>query len=75
MTKEQIIEAAKKLSETDRERVVEEILLTLPDDYVHFLEDAWLTECKRRSAAYDAGEMTASPADEVLERILSRVRK
>jgi putative addiction module component (TIGR02574 family) len=75
MTKSEIIEAAKKLDEADREDVVEELLLSLPGDYVAYIEAAWLTEAKRRSSAYDAGEMSASPVEEVIARVLSKARK
>jgi putative addiction module component (TIGR02574 family) len=75
MTKEQILEAAKELDEAEREELVEELLLSLPENQLSHIEAAWLEEVKRRDAAFRAGQMTASPVDEVITRILSKARK
>jgi putative addiction module component (TIGR02574 family) len=75
MTKDQIIAEARKLDLADLEDVVEELLGTLPEDRQAFIDAAWLQEAKRRDAAFEAGEVTASPVEEVLTRILSKARK
>ena len=75
MNKDQILEAAKQLDEAEREEVVEELLLSLAEHQLSHIEAAWLQEVKRRDEAFAAGQMTASPVDEVLTRVLSKARK
>ena len=39
------------------------------------VDRAWLDEAKRRMAAFDAGMMESSPAEEVFERVRARLKR
>ena len=39
------------------------------------LESVWAVEVERRSEAYITGEITSSPAEEVIERVRKQIRK
>jgi putative addiction module component (TIGR02574 family) len=74
MTKAQLLEAAMTLPVEDREALAEDLLLSLPKEEREANDAAWREEARRRYARYEAGETTASPADEVIGRILARKR-
>lgn len=74
MTKDQILAAAMALDPRERERLADELLRTLSDDDCRAIDEAWLKEVRDRDAALAAGEITASPVDEVIARVPSRAR-
>jgi putative addiction module component (TIGR02574 family) len=58
--------AALSLPEAERARLAAALLASLDQD--PRIEQAWIAEVRERIAAYDRGEITAVPADEVLAR-------
>jgi hypothetical protein len=69
-----LVEEARKLSEAERDRLLRalEAEFNAPEDEV---EQAWLEEAGRRSAAYAKGEIKAYDADEVLAELKARLAK
>jgi len=70
-----ILHAAKSLSEEDRVHLVDSLIATLEPDDAAPLDDAFLAEVQRRSREYDAGRMEAIPWSEVKERAERRNRR
>jgi putative addiction module component (TIGR02574 family) len=70
-TLREIIELAAQLSEEERRVVVDAIA---PKESVEELSRAWTEEIARRAARVRAGESTGKPADEVFDRIESKLR-
>ncbi|MAG92181.1 MAG: hypothetical protein CMJ48_00300 [Planctomycetaceae bacterium] len=67
-TVQEILDAAQALPSADRARLIHALWETVsPDDWAP-PSDEWIAEAQRRSEAYDAGEMTASPWSEVRQR-------
>jgi putative addiction module component (TIGR02574 family) len=64
---EQILQAALALPEEELLELIDALLAAL-DENGSPLDDAWLAEVRRRSAAFDAGEVTPIPWAEVQER-------
>jgi putative addiction module component (TIGR02574 family) len=67
----EVFNAAESLPIDDRIRLVDAIWDTIQDsprDQRPAPSEEWIAECQRRSAAYDAGEISASPWPEALAR-------
>lgn len=71
-TVQEILDAARALSSAERARLIHALWQSVsPDDWTHPGDD-WMEEAQRRSEAYDAGQMTASPWSEVRQRARRR---
>jgi len=67
-TVREILDAAQALPSAERAQLIHALWSTVsPEDWTPPSED-WIGEAQRRSEAYDAGEMTASPWKEVRQR-------
>ena len=67
-TVQEILDAAKGLPPAERAQLIHALWDTVcPDDWPPPSDD-WISEAQRRSKAYDAGQMTASPWSEVRHR-------
>ncbi len=69
MTTKSVFEAALKLPKKDKLRLAKKLRDSA--DHDEMLMNA-ANEAERRIEAYDRGEMTASPAEEVIQRLLKR---
>ena len=67
-TFETALSAAQELSASERQRLVDAILETIPADQASLPSEEWIAAAQRRSAAFDRGEMTASSWPAVRER-------
>ncbi len=74
LSREQIITEAMKLGPAEREALAEEILLSVSAADREEINAAWLSEVRRRDAAFQAGRTTARPVDEVVGRLKNRAR-
>lgn len=71
-TFEDVLEAARTLTPTDRNRLLESLWEeTSPSDWPQPSEE-WIAEAQQRSAAYDRGESSAAPWSEVKDRARKR---
>lgn len=67
-TVQEILDAAQALPSGERAQLIHALWDSVsPDDWTP-PNDEWITEAQRRSDAYDAGQMTASPWSEVRQR-------
>jgi putative addiction module component (TIGR02574 family) len=62
----ELVARGKALSPQDRTLLVELLRETLDDPLDPQVEDAWRTELRSRTAAYERGEATLHDADEVI---------
>jgi putative addiction module component (TIGR02574 family) len=67
-TFQDVLDAARALTATDRIRLVDAIWEDVPPADWPPPSDEWLAEVQRRSAEYDAGRMSAAPWSEVQAR-------
>ena len=67
-TAAELAQRAKQLPREERERLVDELLVSLNEPAVAELDAAWSAEIERRLAAYDRGEIQAVSADEVFAK-------
>ena len=65
----------RNLARPEQERLMRVLLEELDGAVDPDADRSWLEEVQRRSAAFDAGLMTSSPAEEVFERIRSRLKQ
>jgi putative addiction module component (TIGR02574 family) len=70
----EIIEAALKLDQTDRERIANELLESLDNSGEAELGPAWEAEIQRRLRKIEAGEASFVSGDEVFARAESILR-
>ena len=75
MTKEQIVAEAMTLPFDERQKVAEQLMLSLSEAERDRIDAAWLAAAKRRHDAAARGEVKTSPVDEVIDRVLSRARQ
>jgi len=75
MTKEQLLAAAMALPADERQQIADALFESVAEGTREEIDAAWIAECKRRLEAYKRGEVQATPVDEVIERIRSRVRQ
>jgi putative addiction module component (TIGR02574 family) len=69
-----ILEAAIKLTESERLQVIEELLASLEPAPENEVDAAWAAEVERRSREIKEGTVQAIPWDEVKSRARERVR-
>jgi putative addiction module component (TIGR02574 family) len=74
LNKEQVMTEAMKLDPLERESLAEELLLSVHESDRAEIDAAWLAEAKRREAAFEAGQASAKPVDNVIQRLLSKAR-
>jgi len=63
-----------QLTESDRVRLVEQLIRTLDSGEDVDAENAWLDEAERRYQEYRAGKLTSKAADAVFEDVLSNLK-
>ncbi|PTN33505.1 addiction module protein [Desulfonatronum sp. SC1] len=68
-TVQQILKSASVLSPIDRAELIEKLFLSFDHSEERSVDAAWRHEVEDRFDAYDAGEIEASPAEDVLARI------
>jgi putative addiction module component (TIGR02574 family) len=61
-------EQARKLSAEERAQLADALLESLHETNIAEVEAAWAVEIERRVAAYERGEVTLVPADEVFAK-------
>jgi len=67
-TIQEILDAAQTLPSAERAQIISALWQSVsPDDWAPPADD-WIAEAQRRSEAYDAGEMKASPWSDVRKR-------
>jgi putative addiction module component (TIGR02574 family) len=67
-TVQELLDAAQALPPAERAQLIHALWDTVsPQDWTPPSGD-WIAEAQRRSGAYDAGQMTASPSSEVRQR-------
>ena len=64
-TVEQVIEAALALPVQERERVIDELVISCAPADGTLLDETWMAEIQRRSAEFDAGLVTPIPWETV----------
>jgi putative addiction module component (TIGR02574 family) len=67
-TVSEIAQLGKRLPRAERERLVDELLMSLNEPATTELDAAWSTEIESRLAAYDRGEIHGLSADEVFAK-------
>jgi putative addiction module component (TIGR02574 family) len=60
-----LLASASQLPLDARMQFIEALWETVPDDSLPPLSDEWVAEIERRSAAYEAGSVTAIPWEQV----------
>lgn len=73
-TYDDVFGAAKGLPPTERIRLIRELWGTVSPEDWPAPSEAWIEEAQRRSAEYDADQMTASPWSEVRARARQKAR-
>lgn len=63
------------LARPEQERLLRALLEELDGPIDPDADRAWLAEVQRRSADFDAGLVKAIPAEEVFERVRSRLKQ
>lgn len=63
------------LARPEQERLLRALLEELDGPIDPNAERAWLEEVQRRSAEFDAGLVKSIPAEEVFERVRSRLKQ
>ncbi|WP_045219964.1 addiction module protein [Desulfonatronum thioautotrophicum] len=71
-TVQQILKSAALLSPIDRAELIEQLFLSFDHSEEQSVDAAWRQEIEDRLDAYDAGQIDASPAEDVLGRISQR---
>ena len=69
-----IAAAALELPRSSRAELASQLLDSLDDLSEEESDQLWAEEAERRYAAYQAGDMEAVPADEVLARLRARAK-
>ncbi len=69
---EKVMETALGLSPIDRAELIERLFVSFDRSTEHPVDKAWKTEVESRIDAYNAGQIKASPAAEVFNRIANR---
>ncbi len=72
VTAAQILKEALELAPVDRAEIIERLFLSFDSSGDRSVDDAWSGEVETRIAAYDQGKISASRAEDVLERINRR---
>ncbi len=66
---EQILEDALKLPPVDRAALIERLFKSFDSTSDKQIDAAWADEMESRIVAYEAGKISASPAEEVFVRL------
>jgi len=74
VTFEEVLKTAQSLNESERVRLVQELLNSLNSEEAAVLHDAWLVEIDRRSNDLDAGTIQSIPWAEVRKRVRERIQ-
>ena len=69
---EKIMESALELPPVDRAELIERLFISFDSSPKSTVDKAWATEVESRVDAFDAGKISASPAEEVFTRISDR---
>jgi len=72
---EQILKEALALPPQERAELVEQLLATFQSPPDPHLDELWAREAEDRLDAYDRGELSAVPAEEVFNKIRQRRAK
>ena len=72
MSTAQIIDAALALPAQSKAELVERLLASLESGSQSEIDAAWAKEADNRIAAYEAGEIEAIPAEQVLAELRAR---
>ena len=75
MTKDQIIEEAKKLTWQEREAIVEELMLSQSPKERAAIDAAWCAEAKRREEAVKRGELETIDGEEAMRLAYESIRQ
>jgi putative addiction module component (TIGR02574 family) len=65
----------RSLARPEQERLLRALIEELDETVDPDADCAWLEEVQRRSAEFDAGRMKSFPAEEVFERVRSRLKQ
>ncbi len=71
-TASQVLRDALELAPVDRAEIIERLFRSFDSSGDQGVDAAWSGEIESRIDAYDKGKLTASPAEEVLDRINRR---
>jgi putative addiction module component (TIGR02574 family) len=74
VTYDEVLRTARSLNETERVRLVEDLLGSLSPEEAAPLDDAWLAEIDRRSNELDSGAVQTIPWAEVRSRARERAK-
>jgi putative addiction module component (TIGR02574 family) len=74
MTEKNVAAAALRLSGRQRARLAARLIASLDTIRETGVQSAWLEEAERRDRAYRQGRHAAKPAEEVIERLRSRLK-
>lgn len=70
-----VLDAAMQLSEAERAEIAEILMDSISGGFAdEDIKAAWVAEAKRRLAAFERGETTLVDADEMIDRLRSKVR-
>jgi putative addiction module component (TIGR02574 family) len=72
-TYETILQEAAELSVVDRMQLIEDLWESVAENELPPLTTDWKAEIQRRSAAFDAGEVTVTPWNEIKANTLGRL--
>ncbi len=61
------------LSEDDKELLLRELIVELDESFDEDVERAWIVEANKRLAELEEGTVESIPAEDVLERLRSRL--
>lgn len=65
---EQVLQTALSLTAEEQVELIEALIAALDQDDPQPLDDAWMAEIRRRSAEFDAGQVTPIPWEVVRRR-------
>ena len=71
-TAAQVLDDALALPDAQRKRVADRIYESLNGDSQDAIDEAWVVECERRSAAMDQSEVKPLDWDDTLQRLRDR---
>jgi putative addiction module component (TIGR02574 family) len=75
VTYEEVLRTARSLDESDRVRLVDDLIGTLGPVEAAPLDDAWLAEIDRRSAELEAGAVQTIPWSQVRRQAWQRASR
>lgn len=75
MQHQRIVRAALSLPEADRADLADKLLLSLDPSGQNEIDALWAREAESRIDAYERGEITAIPGEEVFSAIRARQRR